>query len=335
MDSNSSTMETESEECGFVLPFTLQDLYLLEVINDLNYYPDDLLVSLPHWLRYRLLHNLPAIDLCRLTRTRVAVGIDVAEIWKPRTINPKFYCDTTRWDRNLCNPFQVGYCFDKDKNSGFILKPEDIPNLDPELLALFKAIPKGIIPDVGISPGCALIMHDLLRDPDSSGDISLTNATMSILNSIDPVLDEWSRLDPKRYRSITDHLQIISDHLLSMKGDLVMGNMTGICAAADKPIGEQGEFQEKYQQWNLQATMHQDKQGVIYHTPLRYLPIRDRANPLELFTLITQDCGLRPTNIMIDYSKLFVYVKKRAMDKEKFAEALRKSMGDVVHLGLW
>ena len=328
-------METESEEGGFVLPFTLQDLCLLEVINDLNYYPDDLLASLPHWLRYRLLHNLPAIDLCRLARTRVAVGIDVAEIWKPRTINPKFYCDTTRWDRN---PFQVGYCFDEDKISGFILKPVDIPNLDPELLALFKAIPKGIIPDVGISPGCAVIVHDLLRDPDSSGDISLTNAAMSILNSIDPVLDEWSRLDPKRYRSITDHLQIISDHLLSMRGDLVMGNMTGIRAAADKPIGEQGEFQEKYQQWNLRAMMlakHQDKQGVIYHTPLCYLPIRDRANPLELFTLITQDCGLRPTNIMIDYSKLFVYVKKRVMDKEKFAEALRKSMGDVVHLGLW
>ena len=190
------------------------DHTIMKLSDHIKISPESLPVGLPHWLRHRLLHNLPAIDLCRLARTPVAVGIDVAEIWKPRTINPKFYCDTTRWDRNLCNPFQVGYCFDEDKNSGFILKPEDIPNLDPELFALFKAIPKGIIPDVGISPGCAVIVHDLLRDPDSSGDISLTNAAMSILNSIDPVLDEWSRLDPKGYRSITDHLQIISDHLL-------------------------------------------------------------------------------------------------------------------------
>ena len=338
VDSDSSAMETEeSEEYGFILPFMLQDLCLLEIINDLNCYRDDLLASLPLWLRRRLLNNLPAIDLARLARTPVARGIDVAEIWKPRTIDPNVYCDTTRWDRNLCNPFTVGTCRDEDKKSEFILTPADIPNLDPELLKLYKAIPKGIIPDHGIAPGIAVVVYDELRDPDSSGDISLTNVGMSILNSVDPVLDKWSELDPKKYSSMFNHLQMVSNHLLSIRGETLMAGMTGI-RRPDKPVDQQEEFQAKYQQWNRQATpliKYQDKEGMIYHTPVRYIPIRTRADPIEIFSLITQDCALRPTNVMLDYSKLFVYVKKRKLDTEKFADALSKSMVDVVHLGLW
>ena len=357
MDWKSSAAETEeSDECGFVLPFMLQDLCLLQVINDLGHFSIDLLASLPLWLRRRLLNNVPAIDLASLARTNVARDVDIAEIWKPRTINPNVYCDTTRWDRNLCNPFTVGTCRDEDDRSQFILKAADIPNLDPELLKLYKAIPKGIIPDVGISPGCAVVVHDELRDPDSSGDVSLTNVGMSILNSIDPVLDKWSELDPKKYSSMSNHLKMVSNHLLSIRGENLMGGMTGIRKPVEPVVDEEDrqdkrdkkleaeyqrkleELQAKYEQWNRQVTplaKHHDKKGTVFHTPLRYLELRDHEDPIEIFSRITDECGLRPTNVMIDYSKLLVYLNKRGLDIERFSEALEKSMSDVVHLGLW
>ena len=45
------------------LPFYLQDLCLLVVINDLGSYSTELLASLPYWLRHRLLDaSLPSIS---------------------------------------------------------------------------------------------------------------------------------------------------------------------------------------------------------------------------------------------------------------------------------
>ena len=78
-----SFREREAIDVDTLLPLPLQDLSLLKVINDLDAYPVDLLASLPRWLRYRLLNNLPALDLCRLDHTPVAKGIDVDEFWKP------------------------------------------------------------------------------------------------------------------------------------------------------------------------------------------------------------------------------------------------------------
>ena len=346
MDSDPSAaaeME-ESDECGFILPFTLQDLCLLAIIN--NPYPYEILASLPLWLRRRLLNNLPAVDLARLARTPVARDVNIAEIWKPRTIAPNVYCNTARWDNKLAHPFTMATCRDEDNKNEFILRPADIPNLDPELLEIFRDMPKGIIPDVGISPGCAVVVHDVLRDPDSSGDVSLTNIGMTILNSIDPVLDDWSKLDPKKYSSMTNHLKMVADHMVSINGEILMGGMTGIRKPI-KPKEEElqekyrqqlEEFQTKYEQWNRQMTplaKHQDKAGTIYHTPLRSLKLRSCEDPIEVFSLMTQKCALRPTNVMIDYTKLFTYVEKRGLDKKKFADVLKKSMVDVVLLGLW
>ena len=66
------------------LPFCLQDLCLLAVINDLNRYPNELLASMPLWLRRRLLSCVPALELCRMSSTPVANGVDIDEIWKTR-----------------------------------------------------------------------------------------------------------------------------------------------------------------------------------------------------------------------------------------------------------
>ena len=78
-----SFREREAIDVDTLLPLPLQDFCLLKVVNDVDGYPVDLLASLPRWLRYRLLNNLPALDLCRLDHTPVAKGIDVDEFWKP------------------------------------------------------------------------------------------------------------------------------------------------------------------------------------------------------------------------------------------------------------
>ena len=330
----------ESQECFPLLPFSLQDLCLLEVINDLDSYPVELLASLPRWLRYRLLNNLPALDLCHMGRTPIARGVDVENIWKSRVIQPKFYDDSSRWDRNLVNPFQVGYCTNQDKKTEYILKPSEIPNLDPELDELFQGILTAIVPDSGISPGRAVVMHDHARMVSDTGDKSLVNVALGILNRVDPVYDDWNKLDAKQYPTMLEYLHLVADKLIALNGELMMTNLTGMAgdvSPQDKQV-EDESFKRSYRLWNTQVTTlakYENWKGEIQHAPCRLLPIRERGDPLELFSLITRDCGLRPTKLLMDYSKLGVYVKKRKLDEEKFASVLKYALQDIVHLGLW
>ena len=89
----STTSSFFQQQCP--LPLSLQDLCLVVVINDLDSYPVELLASLPHWLRYHLLNNLPVLDLCRLDHTPIARGINVDEIWTSLRIPGRFRKETT------------------------------------------------------------------------------------------------------------------------------------------------------------------------------------------------------------------------------------------------
>ena len=64
------------------IPLSLEDSCLAWLINDLEHYSLELLALLPLRLRYRLLANLPVLDLCQLECTSVAVGVDLESIWK-------------------------------------------------------------------------------------------------------------------------------------------------------------------------------------------------------------------------------------------------------------
>ena len=64
------------------IPLSLEDSCLALLINDLDHYSLELLALLPLRLRYRLLANLPVLDLCQIERTSVAVGVDLESIWK-------------------------------------------------------------------------------------------------------------------------------------------------------------------------------------------------------------------------------------------------------------
>ena len=52
------------------------------LINDLENYSLELLALLPLRLHYRLLANLPVLDLRQLECTSVALGVDLESIWK-------------------------------------------------------------------------------------------------------------------------------------------------------------------------------------------------------------------------------------------------------------
>ena len=64
------------------IPLSLEDSCLVWLINDLENYSLELLALLPLRLRYRLLANLPVLDLCQLECTFVALGVDLESIWK-------------------------------------------------------------------------------------------------------------------------------------------------------------------------------------------------------------------------------------------------------------
>ena len=65
-----------------IIPLSLEDSCLAWLISDLEHYPPGLLALLPLRLRYRLLANLPVLDLCQLENNPVAVGVDLDSIWK-------------------------------------------------------------------------------------------------------------------------------------------------------------------------------------------------------------------------------------------------------------
>ena len=88
------------------LPFSLQDLCLLVVISDLDSYPDELLASLPLWLRNRLINNLPVLDLCRIENTSVAKGVNLQQIWGSRCF---------KLESRLSQDFEVKVCQREDR----------------------------------------------------------------------------------------------------------------------------------------------------------------------------------------------------------------------------
>lgn len=65
-----------------LLPFRLQDLCLLKVVNDLDSYSIELLSCLPLWTRRRLLNSIPVVDLYRLDGTPITEGVDMENVWR-------------------------------------------------------------------------------------------------------------------------------------------------------------------------------------------------------------------------------------------------------------
>ena len=137
--SSEKAKEVLAETCCS-LPFSLQDLCLLAVINDLNRYPNELLASMPLWLRRRLLSCVPALELCRMSSTPVANGVDIDEIWKLTLPKVDKEAPSLSWylhNRNSVFQFDVGYSHHAATEATKVLESKEV-EIPPQYKFLFK-----------------------------------------------------------------------------------------------------------------------------------------------------------------------------------------------------
>ena len=83
-------------------PLSLETCCFLKLIGHLETFPCDSLALLPLRLRYVLIQNLPAADVCRLEQSRFVEGMDMEHVWATlikENVLPKFLPS-----RGECNP---------------------------------------------------------------------------------------------------------------------------------------------------------------------------------------------------------------------------------------
>lgn len=256
-----SWMNSESEivETCCTLPFYLQDLCLLVIINDLDCYPKDLLAALPYWLRHRILSCLPTVGLCHLEATPIAKGVNVDEIWESRLTEPEKKIAS---QNNSGNRFQLNISRDR------------IP------LTIAHRFPGGID-----------LMADLSIDEVSPGHKQLLDIASDLLTG--------------HYGS---NVEKYVCQLISIPGDVLLSNLvTGTThQTCKRPFCSQ-------EVWKRQAIpLHVQKEAnthisVVYNTSLHkvrltphYLePIKEKQDPVELLSYLTQGLNVYPFGVNI------------------------------------
>ena len=316
MATSGSTGEAKSSLLESCLPLPLEDLCLLEVINDLNYYPDDLLASLPHWLRYRLLNNLPVLDLCRLEHSAIARGFDLGELWNSRWKNPRI--PHPLYQPPLSNSIRSDFHY-RIKDAGFL------PNLEPELVAVFQQLSNKDKADAK-QKYLLQVASDVLDSTEFETDVqALTIVPADWLISMkgDRLLQDLTEAkhDPHQARSRITYVNTSSRS--QRRGQR---NQSSVDADAYKLI------------WGSQTTaLARYKQDDVRLAPHRLLPIRKRSDPLELLSLLIHKCGLQPLSIAhlgltrMTNSKEWGQCIK---ESDKFNKILQNVLHQVVILGM-
>ena len=261
-------------------PLSLQDLCLLRVINDVDSYPEELLASLPRWLRSQLLNNLPVLDLCRLDSTLVATGVDVNKIWSTRPENEPYkksiFCHTRRYHTQ---PSFIENLFQMSVHRSNITRNDKVPRIarlktDTEL-AFQSCRNKAKFTEN--KEGC------------------LMKLTANALSCSD--------------------VTTVAPKLISINGTFLSQQLG---------VGRNV--------WNTQATslaVSAPKQPVpgnrllerrtdMYLTPHRLLPICKSANSIELLSILTHTCRVRPTSVCLDVDMISQPIREN-LQVEKIA----------------
>lgn len=280
-----------------LLPLPLQDFCLLRVINDLSGYPVELLASLPRWLRYRLLNNLPTLDLCRLDHTAVATGIDVDQIWETRLQTPpKRSKVRQRCDRHISrSPSRSATSVQNDQSLFHLdipqvlsFKPLSIYNFQPQLAECSPALKEKIT---------SVFKNVREMETLSARDKVLLNIASNFL-----------------YR--LPHLDNVHHILVSVSGESLLPNLV-FASHHQSIIPTHSNFV-----WRKQATplivqnfgpppplpmrhRSQNRHSCIALTPNRLVhssAAKGSAFKLHLLSLLANDCGVQPTsaNICVD-----------------------------------
>ena len=286
-------------EPSCLLPLSLQDLCLLQMISDLDSYPVEVLASLPHWLRKRLLNNLPALDLCHLECTPIARGVDITEVWN--NIQPGLLVLSHGHDRSdarlafIEKLFQINVHHNKstwshwshrshrrshNNNRDAVLRLSDseFTSLKREMESAFKELK----PETGTK---------VMKKQENY-----------LLEIASQVLSHTSHLSFTELRS-TAH------KLISIRGDVLLKDQE----AKNWSKGVQTR-------WSIQGnplaistrifrvtrtdTQRKQNDYEVQLTPRRLLPIHDRADPIELFSLLTNVCNLKPSSVNLNFNTL-------------------------------
>ena len=267
------------------LPLTLQELCLLEVINDVDSYPVELLASLPRWLRCRLLSNLPILDLCHLESTPVAKGVDINKIWKTRyteeptgvrrrSITTYGLTDSRRefFKRN----FEISVQGSQGAKSNYYLREENL------ITKAFENLKK--------AEQCQLKMTTRSDAKE-----------MFVLEVVSSALS---------YSSKELDLKTIAHKLVSVRGDLLLHDLD---AKPRQLVGGQTIWSVqgnslvvsttcKHKPERTAGVLADMKNEQIQLTPHRFLPICDTTDQLQLLFLLVKSIGnfIKPSSVNLD-----------------------------------
>ena len=303
---------------------SLQDLCLLEVINDLDSYPVELLSSLPHWMRYRLLNSLPVLDLCRLHRTPVARGVDTEKFWKSLQIPT--ICDE-RYP--ITRPFDVTDSLEIDVQP-FHESHEQSYILDLEQRVIEKVDQYSIKESISIP--------DLDLDFIAIRELCVLKAAFQLLDT-QRWTDSSSESYEKEYRALFEWLISVSYSESKSKDERIVSiQHSSTCRVA--LTGKHTTNVVMPGNHTAQTTALAKYRGVNGNTrliPHRLLKIYERGDILELFTFLFRNCGLRPSKNVLNLNLLANVVKFVLPDedrREKFIQLLKESLQNIQILGL-
>lgn len=269
-------LKSSSEDPCCSLPFYLQDLCLLVVINDLGSYSTDLLASLPYWLRHRLLRCVPALDLCRLEGTAVAKGVNIDDIWMKRSkkrSTDRLTSFSAADETGTCFPLNVH----RDRHSFQSLARRFSAKQSKELI---EKVTADVSSDEEITSGHKYLLEiasDLLTD--SSGSVT-TTAEASI------------------------------HQLISIPGDLLFSNLkTG--TMHETYSQEAWQLQSIPLEIKITRTQHAAPFGSYYSgvrrlelTPHYLKSIAERCDVVEVLSCLTEGSQIRPPCVNIHIGAL-------------------------------
>lgn len=269
-------------EC--LLPLSLQDLSLLVVISALDWYPVELLASLPLWLRRRLLNNLPVLDLCRLDETPIAKGVDLTQTWDSRCQGviavPLPVRHRGKFNSELSPDFQVKV-YKSEETTNRFHRFHQIPSTFANQTLLFEEELKSAFQS---------LQGDCPKQTASRAKY-LSNIVSDVLTSLEDSPTSIS-------------LNVAARKLISVPGKLLLSNLT----SCNTPI----TLQNCYSVWKKQTTALVLEEAVtrasvpgfrrcgniprrrlarignkeVSLTPDRLRPIRDSLSALKLLSLL-------------------------------------------------
>ena len=262
-------------EPAFPLPLTLKELCLLEVINEIDSYPTEVLASQPLGVRCRLLNNVPAIDLCQLESTPIAEGVDINKVWKRRCVEgPDYGTKAVLALRGAPDSrralfkkiFQINV-------QGSLANRSYCSNLESEMTSVFE---------------------DFKRN-DGKNDMDKEKYLFEIVSN---ALSYSSELD----------LRTIAHELVSIRGDLLLYDVD---AKPRQMIDGQTIWNVQKTSLVVSTCKHKLESAIGYPvhtkyedvrlTPHRLLPICNNiTDQLELLLLLMKTSNLKPSSVNLD-----------------------------------